>query len=329
MLNEYLKQTQRFLREQRQELLNPEDLISYINRARREIAGRAECIRILTPISGSIVSWTVTDGGSGYSNAPTLTVAPPDFPSGQLPYPNGSQATAAAIVQNGVITAIDSTYGGSGYFQPFMTIADATGTGATATPNLTWINLLNQGQEKYNASDIDLSMNPGCESIFNVRGVSILYNNYRYSLPKYSFSVYQSSIRQFPYQYSYVPTFFSQFGQGTDANYFFYPLPSESYQVEWDCLCLPADLIDDQSYDAIPKPWQDAVPYFAAHLAMIEIGNWNAATAFLTLYEKMAQAYSNYARIGRVVNPYGRYVWWIGAIPAALDTLLHLGKVFA
>ena len=77
--------------------------------------------------------------------------------------------------------------------------------------------------------------------------------------------------------------------------------------MEWDCLCLPSDLLDDQSYEAIPKPWQDAVPYFAAHLAMIEIGNWNGAAGFLNLYEKMAQAYSNYARIGRVVNPYGRY----------------------
>ena len=114
MLFTYMKDTQRLLREQKQSFLNPQDLIAYINRARREIAMRSQCIRVLTPISGSITGWTVTAGGSGYSNTPTLSITTPDFPSGVLPYPNGDQATAQAIVQGGVITAIDSTYGGSG-----------------------------------------------------------------------------------------------------------------------------------------------------------------------------------------------------------------------
>lgn len=45
-LNEYLKQTQRFLRDATQQFLNPQDLISYVNRARREVAMRAQCIRM-------------------------------------------------------------------------------------------------------------------------------------------------------------------------------------------------------------------------------------------------------------------------------------------
>lgn len=301
-----MKATQRFLREQKQELENPDDLQSYINRARREIAGRAQCIRVLTPISGAITAWTVTDGGSAYVS-PTVTVSTPDFPSGDGAYPTGSQATATASIAGGVITQINSTYGGAGYLQPTLTITDSAGSGATATPTLSWINEVNQGQEVYKFSDVNLSMNPGCESVFNVRSVSLLYNNYRYSLPKYSFTTYQAYIRQYPFQYQYIPTFFSQFGQGTGGSLYMYPLPSQSFQVEYDCLCLPSDLTTDQSVEAIPQPWQDAVPYFAAHLAFLELQNFNSAKALLDLYEKMAQAYSNYARIGRVVNPYGRY----------------------
>lgn len=268
---------------------------------------RSQCIRVLTPISGSIVSWTVTDGGTGYSNTPTLSITTPDFPSGVLPYPNGDQATAQAIVNNGVITAIDSTYGGSGYFEPQMTITDTTGTGATATPTLSWLNQINQGQEVYKASDIDLSLNPGCASVYYVRSISLLYNNYRFSLPCYPFSVYQSHIRQYPYQYQYIPTFIAQFGQGVSSSFYMYPLPSQTYQAEWDCQCVPSDLIDDRSYEAIPQPWQDAVVFYACHLAMMELSNWNAAKAFLDLYEKFAQRYSDYARAGRTTNPYGRY----------------------
>lgn len=307
MLFTYMQDTQRLLREQKQDYLNPQDLIAYINRARREISMRSQCIRVLTPISGSITSWTVTAGGTGYSNTPTLTVTTPDFPSGVLPYPNGSQATAQAIVQGGIIVQVDSTYGGAGYFQPQLTITDATGTGAAATANLTWINQLNQGQEVYYARDIDLSMNPGCQAVYAARSASILYNNYRYSLPCYSFSTYQAYIRQYPYQYSFVPTFFSQYGQGANLSFYFYPLPSQTYQVEWDCQCLPIDLIDDRSVEAIPQPWQDAVAFYACHLAMSELQNYNAATYYLGLYEKFAQRFSNYARIGRAVNPYGRY----------------------
>lgn len=306
-LFEYMQQTQRFLREQRQEYLNPDDLISYINRARREIAMRSQSIRVLTPSSGSIIGWSITNAGTGYSDTPTLTVSTPDFPSGALPDPAGAQATAQAIVNNGVIENIVSSYGGSGYFQPQLTIEDATGVDAAAEPILTWINELNQGQEVYPFSGIDLSANPGCEAVYFVRSISIIYANYRYSLPVYDFSTYQALIRQYPYQYQYVPALASQFGQGTSGSFYCYPLPSQTYQYELDCQCIPSDLLDDQSYEALPMPWSDAVPYFAAHLAMLELQNFNSAKAFLDLYDTFAQRYSNYARVGRRTNPYGRY----------------------
>lgn len=306
-LFEYLQQTQRFLREQKQEFLNVDDLISYINRARRLVAEQAQCIRVLTPISGQITAWTLTDGGSGYSDNPTLTVSDPDFPSGMLPEPSGLQATATAIVNNGVFASIDSTEGGSGYFQPTLTIEDDTGSGAAATPTLSWINTLNENQEVYLFSNIDLSANPGCDAVYFVRSISVLYNNYRYSLAMYSFSDYQARIRNYaPFQYSYVPAFAAQFGQGTSGSLYFYPLPSSEYAVEFDCLCIPSDLINDQSFEAIPQPWRDAVPYFAAHLALMELQQFNAARFYLELYDKMVQRYSDSARVGRRINPYGR-----------------------
>lgn len=307
MLFRYMEDCQRFLREQKQEQINVDDLIAYINRARREIAQRSQCIRVLTPISGQITSWSLTSGGSGYSDTPVCTVSAPDFPSGLLPSPTGSQATATAIAYGGEIQSIDSTFGGYGYFQPELTITDPTGTGALATPNLTFINQLNQGQEVYPYSGIDLSMNPGCGSVYYVRSVSLLYNNYRFSLPQYSFSTYQAMIRQYPFQYQYIPTFCSQFGQGTGGSLYMYPLPSQVYQAEWDCQCIPSDLESDQDYEAVPQPWQDAVPWYACHLAMTEMGNYNASRFFLDLYEKFALRYSQYARVGRVTNPYGRF----------------------
>jgi hypothetical protein len=306
-LNRYMQDTQRLLRQAKQTLVNPDDLRVYINRARREIAMRSQAIRVLTPISGSVVSINVTDGGSGYSETPTVTITDPDFPSGNWVNPNGAQATAVATVQDGVIVGIDVTYGGAGYFQPQVTITDDTGSGAEATASVSSISVLNPGQEQYRFSDIDLSAFPGVESVYFVRSVSIIYSNYRYSLPCYPFSVYQSHIRNYPRQYVYVPTMCSQFGQGIQGSLFFYPLPSQHYQVELDCQCLPTDLTDNLSVEALPAPWTDAVMYFAAHIAALELQNFQAAKGFLELYEKFAQRYSDYARAGRVINPYGRF----------------------
>lgn len=306
-LNQYMQDVQRLLREAKQGLSNPDDLRVYINRARREIAMRSQAIRVLTPISASVIACNLTSGGSGYSASPTVTISAPDFPSGAVNDPNGAQATAVATVQFGVIVGIDITYGGAGYFQPTVTIDDTTGTGAEATLDISPINILNQGQEQYRFADIDLSSFPGVEQVYFVRGVSLLYSNYRYSLPCYPFSVYQSHIRQYPFQYQYVPTFCSQFGQGVNGSFFFFPLPSQTYQMEWDCQCIPSDLVDNQSVEALPSPWTDGVMYFAAHIAMLELQNWNAAKGYLDLYEKFAQRYSDYARAGRVINPYGRF----------------------
>jgi len=172
----YLRQTQRFLREQQQMFENPDDLLVYINRARREVAGRTQCIRRLTPISGQIVSATVTNGGSGYVN-PVAVITTPDFPSGVLPSPGGRQATAGVVMNGGVITGVEINDGGDGYFQPQITITDgATGTGAVVTAQVSPINTLNIGQEVYPFSNIYLGNWPGVDAVLAIKSVAISFS---------------------------------------------------------------------------------------------------------------------------------------------------------
>lgn len=306
-LNKYLQQVQRFTRDANQQFLNPEDLVDYINQARREVAMRAQAIPILTLISGAIVSGFIENGGSDYTN-PSAVISPPDSPSGMLPSPNGAQATATVTQTGGVITDIQIAFGGAGYFQPTVTITDPTGSGAEIRLTTTVNNTLNLGQEVYPFSGIDVSQFPGVQSIYTVRSVSIIYLNYRYSLPIYSFSTYQSQIRQYvASQYLYVPTFGAQLGRGTGGTFFLYPPPSQTFQMEFQAYCLPQDLITDADYEAIPDPWGDLVPYFAAHLAFLELQNMNSARGMLELFDMRMQRFGGYALPGRAVNPYGRF----------------------
>lgn len=318
----YMEDTQRFIADAKQELVDPGDLIRWINRARREVAMRAQCIRILTPISGAVIGANVTVGGSGYTN-PIVTISPPDFPSGTLPFPNGAQATGTATQIGGVIVAVNIDYGGAGYFEPIITISDPTGSGAEVTPALSYINQLNQGQEEYPFSMVDLSPFPGVGAIYMIKSVSLIYANYRYSLPCYSFSVYQARIRQYPFQYQYIPTVCAQRGQGTSGTFMLYPLPSSQYQMEWDAFALPQDLLTDQSVEALPEPWTDAVAYFAAHLAYLQIQNFNAAAGYLKLFDQFLNRYSVAARPGRQTNPYGKWILLATSIGCSTAALLN------
>ena len=287
----YMKLVQRLIRDTNQELVNPNDLIEYIAKP---------------PTSGAVDVVTVTAGGSGYTS-PTVTISAPDEPSGGFLTPAGAQALATANLFNGAISNIDVVYGGDGYFQPQVTITDPTGTGATAVATTSPILTLNSYQESYNFSNIPLQNYPGYGPVYAVRNVSLIYANYRYSLPQYAWSVYQAMIRQYPNQYYYVPTMCSQFGQGAAGSLYFYPLPSQTYQLELECYCWPQDLLTDQDVEAIPDPWTQAVVWLAAHYCYLELQNLNAAEYYRKLCDSAMPRYRSAASPGRVTNPYGRY----------------------
>jgi hypothetical protein len=188
-LNDYMKQTQRFIRDSNQTFINPDDVRIYVNRARRELALRTQSVRILTPVAGGITAATITAAGSGYVD-PVATISAPDFPDGGFAAPLGTQATATCQQIGGVITNINITNGGAGYFSPVITITDnnsGPGTGATATVAVSPLMQTQAGQEIYTFDKIPLANFPGVGEVFWVNSVSLIYSAYRYRMMTYSF----------------------------------------------------------------------------------------------------------------------------------------------
>lgn len=305
-LFQYTRQVQRFIRDGKQELVDFEDIVDYCNQARREVAMRAQCVRRFPPISAPIISAAILNGGTDYTN-PTVEISTPDVPGGQLLNPNGAQAVGVATQSGGVINNVYITYGGDGYYQPVIQIKDPTGTGAEIQPNIGPILTANPYQEVYNFSDVDLSVFPGVESIYAVLSVNLIYANGRYSVLVYSFSQYQAMIRQYgPGNYFYIPCMGAQYGRGAGGSFYLYPPASQSLSMEWDCVCLPSPLTSDNDYEAIPDPWTDAVPFYAAHLAFLELQNHNNSRAFLERFDERMHRFGAYALPGRAISPYGR-----------------------
>jgi len=78
----------------------------------------------------SILSITVTSGGTGYTSVPTVTIAAPN-----IAY--GTTATAVATVVSNSVSAITVTIAGSGYTSaPAITFTGGGGSGAAATASV-------------------------------------------------------------------------------------------------------------------------------------------------------------------------------------------------
>jgi|SRR5215469_10784049 len=265
----YLKEVQRLVGfDQHEALYNIDDLLAFINTARAEVAAQGQCIRLLTPCAGQVLQLQVVTPGHGYVN-PVVAISAPDAPSGDLPFPRGAQALGTVQQVGGSLSNASVTFGGAGYFQPTVTVSDSAGTGGALIATISPSNTTVFGQETYYFKNIDLTPFPGIRSILSVRSVSFVWNNWQWSRSSVSFSKYQAMIRQYVASFYAPPVWVCQFGQGVAGSLKMYPLPDQPYQMQWDCLCLPADLTDETIYEAIPEPWTKAVPFYAAHLALM------------------------------------------------------------
>lgn len=95
------------------------------------------------------------------------------------------------------------------------------------------------------------------------------------------------------------PKVWTQYGQGETGSIFLDPIPDIDYTLVLDTVCVPVDLVDDTTVEAIPFPWTDAVCYFAAYLACLSAqsgarqADADRHMARYTEFKNKARVYSN------------------------------------
>jgi hypothetical protein len=92
-----------------------------------------------------------------------------------------------------------------------------------------------------------------------------------------------------------IPKVVAQQGQGTAGSLVFAPVPIASATASFDAVLLPSPLIDDSTPEAIPYPWTDAVPFWAAWLCMMNAQRQADADMMFSRYEQIMM---RLARIG-------------------------------
>lgn len=224
MLNNYLNATQRLLQNPGAPttLYSTADLTTYINTARGQLAGEAECIR-----TGGVVNMTV--GQRGYT---------------------------------------------------FSSIVIAGGPSVT-----------------------------GIEGAIHVRAIRLsVGTGFQWVTPR-AWEWFDRFYLCNPDPSSGQPRDWSQYSQGSagtgtgssaSGSFFVDPLPDAGYQLICDCVCYPQPLASDVDIEALPYLWTDAVPYFAAYLALMG----SQVSTRVADAQRMMQLYTLFvSRARKAANP--------------------------
>lgn len=82
-----------------------------------------------------------------------------------------------------------------------------------------------------------------------------------------------------------VPARYAQLGQGSAGTVVLDPIPNGAHTLTMDVVALPISLVDDTTVEALPYPWQEAVPFRAAFYAMMYAQQQDVADRMLARSE--------------------------------------------
>lgn len=99
----------------------------------------------------------------------------------------------------------------------------------------------------------------------------------------------------FAYYYSAIntaanaaPTIWSVQEPGPLGSVALYPTPDAAYTISFDAVGYPIPLVDDTTAEALPLPWTDSIPYFAAYLAYLNSQRDRDAAQMFQLWQQFA-----------------------------------------
>lgn len=257
-LQDYLNQVRSLIHDTNNADFTNDTLINFVNQARTRVAMDTHCVRGFLSVTGNsalntitqqenytyngtIGGTTVTAGGTGYTSTPGVT-----FTGG-----GGTGAAATATVTSGVVTAINMTNWGQNYTTtPTVGFTGGGGSGAAATATLLF-------------------------NMLDVLSITVQWGDERIMFEWMPFTMFQCYARQWVQNFS-VPGLFTMH-QGIQQ-VFMFPIPDQPYTTEWDIITLPTPMTSLSAVDGqVIAPWNDAVQFFAAHLAIASLQNYQMA----------------------------------------------------
>lgn len=152
------------------------------------------------------------------------------------------------------------------------------------------------GQQQYLFSDMAFTAAPsipaGLGAVCNVRGANVLVpglNGGRKRLETRAWNWFSLFYLDVPVPPTGMPTIFARLQPGVNGTIWVAPIPNIPYTIAVDAVSTPAPLNSDSDPEALSVPWTDAVPYYAAYLALLSSHDVDAAMAMFAEYQKFEQ----------------------------------------
>lgn len=297
-------------------LYSTTDLTAYINEARQQLAGDTECIRATATANFSAPQQIY--GFSIFQTFPLSTVS-----TGSIFFPANPTAMDTVTLNGVVWTFIAGATSGTNihidittaltvaHFQvalaasvdPLLTVASYSYSGGPSTATLSIIyNSVGTGGNSYTlaASAATISGSTLTGGGTNMQGIQSVLTIRQLAINTTG-STYKALIsRPWPWFNRYyltngsaqtlgVPTTWSQLGLGNSGSFGVGPPPLSSLFLKADVVCLPVALTSDSTPEAIPYPFTDAIPYYAAYKAYLSSQKTQDATTMFTRYKEFAK----------------------------------------
>lgn len=143
----------------------------------------------------------------------------------------------------------------------------------------------------FSSISVDPTSTLGVAGVFNVRGANVSVGAGSAWMRPRSFPYFQLYFLNNPVPVTARPKEYSQYGQGANGTLYFNSVPDAPYVVSADCVCFPVNLVDDTTPEAIPYPWTDCIPYYAAYMACLSSQRTSDANDMFSRYQTfMARA---------------------------------------
>ena len=256
------------------------DLTTYINSACYRAVADSTCYRVLQScylstgleqyVYGGVTGANVALGGSGYTNASTVTFSSPTSSSGVT-------ATGTLTITSGAVTDLVITNTGSGYTAAPTLLYAGPGAGASVLPTILLQNTL------------------------DVMNITLDWGQTRVILNRMSYTEFQASVRAWV-GYNQRPGMCASYGQNT---WFIGPLPDQTYQSEWDTVLTPPTLANSTDVSVIAFPYSDPVPFYAAHIAKLNEQSFEESERFLQLYQQKMRYAIRSTMMRKLASAYG------------------------
>lgn len=145
----------------------------------------------------------------------------------------------------------------------------------------------------------------GIEGLIDIGMVSANWGTaYRVALQWMPWMEFQAYIRASALLNSSYASYWSIMNDGTNGELWLGPVPTTAYDLELDAYCVPANLLSDNDYDAIPEHFREAIKYGAAALIYMQAKRYMEAAVMDGQYREIVGVSAFAGDSGKIPNFY-------------------------